>query len=251
MRATFYYPWFPETWPTKPVATPSLGPYESRLGIYQTHIALMEYARIRAAFISWWGPDSPYSLRVDDCLDAAVGTKFKWGLYYEPEGYNDPDIQRLSDDLTYAYVRWAHHPSFLHRGGKPVMFVYAGANDQAAMVYRWQSANQGRFHISLKVFDGFQASPAQPDSWHQYAPANNVQDLPPYCYSISPGFAMSGQSVRLPRDEGRFARDARAMEDSAAYWKLVTTFNEWGEGTAIEPAEEWGSRYLDILAGVK
>jgi hypothetical protein len=250
MRATFYYPWFPETWPTKPVATPSLGLYDSRFGIFQNHVALMEYARFKAAFISWWGPTSPYSERVDDCLEAALGTKFKFGLYYEPEGYSDPDIAKLDADISYAYGRWAMHPSYLWRG-KPVMFVYAGAADQSAMVDRWKTANKGRFHLCLKVFDGFQNNASQPDSWHQYAPANNVQDLPPYCYSISPGFAMSGQAVRLQRDEGRFAQDAKLMNSSGAYWQLVTTFNEWGEGTAIEPAEEWGTRYLDILAGVR
>lgn len=251
MRATFYYPWFPETWPTKPVASPSLGLYESRLGIIQAHVAMMEYARMKAAMISWWGPSSPYSSRIDICLAAADGTAFKFGLYYEPEGYEDPSIAKLDTDISYAYGKWASHHSFLHRAGKPVMFVYAGAPDQEAMAARWKTANKGRFHLCLKVFDGFQSSASQPDSWHQYAPANSVQDLPPYCYSISPGFAMSGQSVRLPRDEARFARDAQNMSDSAAYWKLVTTFNEWGEGTAIEPAEEWGSRYLDILAGVR
>ena len=29
----------------------------------------------------------------------------------------------------------------------------------------------------------------------------------------------------------------------------MTTFNEWGEGTAIESADEWGTAYLDALSG--
>ena len=37
--------------------------------------------------------------------------------------------------------------------------------------------------------------------------------------------------------------------------QLITTFNEWGEGTAVEGAEEWASvsgfgAYLDILHNV-
>ncbi|HYK96129.1 MAG TPA: hypothetical protein VE011_09730 [Candidatus Dormibacteraeota bacterium] len=28
------------------------------------------------------------------------------------------------------------------------------------------------------------------------------------------------------------------------------TFNEWGEGSAIEPTVEFGTAYLDALAGV-
>jgi hypothetical protein len=42
------------------------------------------------------------------------------------------------------------------------------------------------------------------------------------------------------------------MIASGAPFQLVTTFNEWGEGTAVESAREWSSAsgygtYLDIL----
>ena len=42
------------------------------------------------------------------------------------------------------------------------------------------------------------------------------------------------------------------MVGSGAQFQLVTTFNEWGEGTAVESAGEWASDsgfgvYLDIL----
>jgi hypothetical protein len=30
-------------------------------------------------------------------------------------------------------------------------------------------------------------------------------------------------------------------------WQLITTFNEWGEGTSVEPASEWGQDYLTTL----
>ncbi len=42
------------------------------------------------------------------------------------------------------------------------------------------------------------------------------------------------------------------MKASSAPWQLVTTFNEWVEGTSVEPSPEWLSEsgygvYLDIL----
>jgi hypothetical protein len=42
------------------------------------------------------------------------------------------------------------------------------------------------------------------------------------------------------------------MVDSGEDWQLITTFNEWGEGTATESAREWQSQsgfgeYLDAL----
>ena len=71
-------------------------------------------------------------------------------------------------------------------------------------------------------------------------------------YSISPGFWLKGQAVRLARDLTRWAQNVRDMVASGAKWQLVTTFSEWGEGTIVEPATEWASasgfgQYLDVL----
>jgi hypothetical protein len=37
-------------------------------------------------------------------------------------------------------------------------------------------------------------------------------------------------------------------EATDCFWKLVTAFNKWGEGTTVEPALEDGMAYLDVLA---
>ena len=248
IRAAFYYPWFPETWGAEPVAEPSIGRYSSTVGVIQNHIALMRYAKCRAAIASWWGPESSYSSRIDACLAAAEGTGFKWALYYEPEGYRDPSSGALDADLDYVWDRWASHPNYLRIARKPVIFAYAGGQDGAGMSDRWKVANAGRFHVCLKLFHGFTTVASQPDSWHEYAPANAISDFRPYSVSVSPGFAMTGQQVRLPRDLDRFKANVKTMNEANAQWSLITTFNEWGEGTAVEPALEWGTKYLDVLA---
>ncbi len=230
------------------MATPSLGHYSSDLGTIQAHIAMMRYARCSAGIASWWGPSSPYSPRIDTCLQAAEGTKFKWCLYYEREGYQDPTPDELNSDLDYI-GRWTSHPNYLKVEGKPVIFAYAAGNDAAQMVARWDMANADRFHVCLKLFHGFEDCLVQPDSWHEYAPANARSDFSPHSFSVSPGFAMTGQPVRLPRDPDRFRADVKDMDASTAFWHLVTTFNEWGEGTAVEPALEYGNAYLNALAG--
>jgi Calcineurin-like phosphoesterase len=58
--------------------------------------------------------------------------------------------------------------------------------------------------------------------------------------------------VRLARDVTRWNQNVRDMIASGAQWQLVTTFNEWGEGTSVESATEWQSAsghgaYLDAL----
>lgn len=84
-------------------------------------------------------------------------------------------------------------------------------------------------------------------------PASTYHEHLPYVASVSPGFWLKGDATpRLPRDPLRFETDVANMNAAAASFKLVTTFNEWGEGTAVEPALQWASAsghgvYLDIL----
>jgi hypothetical protein len=121
------------------------------------------------------------------------------------------------------------------------------------MVDRWKLANSTvKAFIVLKVFPGYRDCPRQPNSWHQYSPAVAADHQEGYSYAISPGFWKKGDSVRLARDLIRWRRNVRAMVASRARWQLITTFNEWGEGTSVESAREWRTSsgygaYLDIL----
>jgi hypothetical protein len=61
-----------------------------------------------------------------------------------------------------------------------------------------------------------------------------------------------GHSVTLSRNLTRWQQNVRDMVASGARWQLITTFSEWGEGTAVETAAQWGSPtgygdYLDAL----
>ncbi len=248
IRAAFYYGWFPETWGSGTNYEPVMGRYDSLdPAVIQAHIYMMRYANIRAGIVSWWGKGKPYSDRFEVLLDAAVETGFRWCPYYEEEGYAAPSVEAIRADLD-AFTGLTARPEWLKMNGKPVLFVYADPGDNASMVSRWVAANAGQFYLVLKVFPGFEKVNPRPDDWHQYAPANNVQDHPPYSFTVSPGFWKADEpNARLVRDPSRFRADVMAMNASEARWHLITCFNEFGEGTAIEPTTDWGSLYLDIL----
>jgi hypothetical protein len=122
------------------------------------------------------------------------------------------------------------------------------------MASRWKQAQAlfagqggGGVYVVLKVFQGYRTAPDQPDSWHQYGPAAAYDSQLPHSVSVSPGFWKVGESPRLARDPARFEADVRRMAASGAAWQLVTTWNEWGEGTSVEPADQFGTSYVDIL----
>jgi hypothetical protein len=120
------------------------------------------------------------------------------------------------------------------------------------MADRWDRANTVNAYVVLKVFPGYRSCANQPDGWHQYAPALREDSQGEFSYTISPGFWLADAPERLSRDLQVWYGNVRAMVASGARFHLITTFNEWGEGTSVESAAEWASdsgygEYLDAL----
>ena len=258
IRAAFYYPWFPEAWNQQgfnPFTNyhPSLGFYDgSNATVIKQHIAAMQYGGIQAGIASWWGQGSRTDGRVSALLQGAAGTNFRWSVYYENESQGDPSVSQIANDLTYIRDKYGNDPSFLRINGKFVVFVYADGADGCGMVDRWKQANTVGAYVVLKVFVGYRTCASQPDGWHQYSPAVASDSQKGYSYAIAPGFWKKGDAVRLARDLTRWNQNVRDMVASAAPFQLVTTFNEWGEGTSVESAQEWATgsgfgAYLDAL----
>jgi hypothetical protein len=264
IRAAFYYPWFPEAWNQQgfnPFTnyTPTSGYYDSgATSVIQNHIRAMTYGSIQAGILSWWGQGSDADQRVATVLGATPGSSnpnFRWGIYYENESQGDPSTTQIKSDLAYIRDRYSQSPSFLKVNGKFVVFVYADPNDNCTMADRWVQANKSLgspAYIVLKVMPGFTSCSSQPDSWHQYSPAVASDQQSGYSFTVSPGFWKKGDAVRLARSLSAWTADVKAMVASGEKWQLVTTFNEWGEGTSVESAKEWASasgygQYLDVL----
>ncbi len=262
IRAAFFYPWFPEAWTQHSIFPytnyhPSLGWYSSKDdAIIDQQLALARKSLLDVFISSWWGQGHHTDAALQYILPRSTraGSPYpnlRWAIYYENESQGDPSAAQLTSDLQYLAGKVFSQPGYLRVNGRPVVFVYADANDACGMVDRWAQAKQamgGNVYVVLKVFVGYLNCAKQPDSWHQYSPAVGYDQQGVRSAAVSPGFWLVGQSARLSRDPVRFESDVRKMVASGAFWQLITTWNEWGEGTAVEPATEWGSTYLDILS---
>lgn len=256
------YPWFPNAWRQGGIEpftnfTPSLGRYASDdVSIIHKQIELASNAHIDAFIASWWGQGHHTDQALPVILDATVAAAspnrgMKWTIYYEPEGQGDPSPSTIAADLGYLRSNYFGHDAYLEVNGDPVVFVWAESSDGADMSRRWAEAEQllGQdVFVVLKVYSGYRTSANQPDSWHQYGPAKAYHEHLPHSATVSPGFWLVGENPRLNRDLNRFKNDVATMNQSGAFWHLITSWNEWGEGTAVEPAIEFGVDYLDALA---
>jgi acid phosphatase type 7 len=272
--ATFYYPWSknisidgrwsywqdgghtpPKNWFSNYLPDPNPSAFDPAHELYSSfddstilwQLSKLKEAKQEVVISSWWGQlhktDLAFKHIMTDIMPRADNPypNIRWTLYYEKEAANNPSVSEIVTDLNYIKQNYTDLNSYLKIDGKPVIFVYAGSGDSTDMTYRWAQAKSQvatPFYIVLKVFTDFKNAPNQPDNWHQYAPANRFSDRPPYYSYVSPGFWKDGQSVRLPRDLGAFETAVKSMVASSSTWKLTQTWNEWGEGTSVEPGEQ-------------
>jgi hypothetical protein len=274
--ATFLYPWYrnsatdgsfsywqdhyrkpPATWYSHylPDLDPSGFDPKSELyssldyGAFKWQVAKMAEARQEVAIVSWFGRGTDQDVALSRYLHDFMKRpdnpypNLRLALYYEQEGFGDPSVSKLTSDLRYIKSSLADSPYFLRVKGKPVVFVYGNGSDGAATSRRWKRAvaNTGNaFYYVLKVYPGYASDPNQPSSWHQYAPAGRFSRYGHRSAFVSPGFwkDVPGETVRLRRDLGAFSSAVRTMVRARTTWNLVETWNEWGEGTAVEPGTQ-------------
>ncbi len=244
--------------------------------VFKWQVSKLAEAKQEVAIASWWGPGRKEDVALQTIVNAYMPRadnpypNLRWCIYYEAEGYADESVDMLVANLEYIKSTLASSSSYLKVDGKPVIFVYAGANDSpGTMTQRWKQANAqigGYFYVVLKVFPGYEADINQPDSWHQYAPAVRGEIHGSYSAFVSPGFWLDNgnSSPRLPRSLSEFEAAVINMVNANVTWKLVETWNEWGEGTSVEPGDqvietsggeavldpngpEFGNAYVDIL----
>ncbi len=260
IAAAFLYPWFPQAWDQGGMYpftrfTPSWGLYDSSdPAIIDRQVAGATNAGLEAFIASWWGPghhtDSA-TMAILNRIPSSPNPDFRVAVYYEEEGQSDPSVGAILNDLDYLKGLF-DQSAYLRVDGKPVVFVWADGSDGPGMAARWADVEDrfgGDVYIVLKVYPGFADDPNQPDSWHQYGPAVAYSQHLPWSAVVSPGFWHANEDApRLSRSPSRFLDDAQKMVNSGAFWQLVTSWNEWGEGTAVEPASEFGTTYLDLLS---
>lgn len=265
LRAAFYYPWFPGHWSEAGITPftryhPTLGWYScDDVPTIQQHIAAMQHGKIRAGISSWWGQAvagnylAETDVRVPALLKAAEGTDFNWTLMYEAGAAKKSPIQILMD-LNYIKERYASHPNFLHVMDRWVLFVYHTPGGGRRSVDNWiraldaySSLYGNDLILVMQVYADWETDPHRNRVWwFQYSGSQPYEHHPPYSTCISPGWWRPDQPApKLARDLTRWYQNIRSMSSGNSLFQLVCSFNEWGEGSSIEPATEWddGSPY--------
>jgi len=256
---------------------PQIGLYDSRdPKVLKRQILSAVEASLDGFVWDWLGENHPERSHPDICLKAALATlqnldvPFRIVLFYDGFMWNNLSPQRIADELTYLRKTYAGHPHIAHLEGRLVVFIYAtfvkhtpaqwkevrlllaerGANDVALI------AGEPSASAQLDLFEGVQTYSAglveregMRRRYQHLAHLAREQDLFLALPAV-PGF--NGTRWHLPgraiaRRHGQFLRETwqEAMACNPD-WLLICSWNEWGEGTQIEPDTENLDYYLSL-----
>lgn len=210
-------------------------------------------------------------LAAPSVLDAAAEAGLAVAFQLEP--YVGRTAKSVAKDLAYLSAAYGEHRGLFreHATGLPMVYVYdsyrTSAEEWAAVLLpkgkhtvRGTSADalviglllwtKDRESIVSSGFDGAYTYFASEESKESASHASHWADLADFYAdhgllfipSVGPGYddedvrPWNGVATRKRKEGGRFRASLEAARDADPLFVSVTSFNEWHEGTQIEPA---------------
>ncbi|MGJ6965190.1 discoidin domain-containing protein [Streptosporangium sp. G11] len=237
---------------------PTLGAYDSGdyAGAVTRHMQWIKQAGVGVIVYSWWGRDSFEDRLTQGVMDAAAqyGVKVAWHL----EPYGGRTAASTVEDIRYINTRYGSHPAFYRdaeHGDRAAFYVFESLRitdwavlDQvtAGNIVLAQTTDTSKIaHFSgMYTYDGIAGATAP--GWANasaYAKQNNLIWAP----SVAPGYiddrAVPGNTTpTLGRANGatydlEWSNALDPAKGGLPTWVSITSFNEWHEGSSIEPAD--------------
>ena len=261
---------------------PAIGAYDSHdPAVIDRHIDQATRAGIDGFIATWWGRGSYTDQAFAELLDRAEPKRFEATVYWETvPGQGREQIRHAVGDLVYLLRTYGRHPAFLKVDGAPVIFVYGRVMGQIPQGAWPEIITRTRERVGfdfLLIADGYRADWARMfDGVHTYntcgwvahktidemrdeARRRFAADVATArgqgaisCLTVIPGY--DDTKIRTPglnadrHDGGTYRALWEEAIAAAPDWVLITSWNEWHEGSEIEPSDEDGARYLRLTA---
>lgn len=272
----FYYAWFDQnTWSSGQTTDTPAEPYVSAdRATIERQVAQAQGAGIDAFVQSWYGPQeggNQTETNFQTLLEVAGATGFQAAVHFETTGPFFGDAGAVTNALATLLATHARHPAYLRYQGKPVIFFWRQQRfsvDQWAAIRNQVDPDRTSYWIAegtdlsfQSIFDGhhlyniaWAASPADQlarwgDRVRNYELQNGVDRL--WVATAMPGYNDTnlprGETFAIPRRNGDYFRETwRGAVASQPDLVIITSFNEWLEGTQLEPSVTYGNLYLDV-----
>ncbi len=275
----FYYAWFDlNTWSSGTTSDQPLAPYVSaERATIERHVAQAQAAGIDALAQAWYGPSGEFNQtepNLQTLLDVSAGRGLRVSVQFETYSPYLPADADVVNALSHLLDVHAAHPAYLRLDGRPVIFFWAQGRyspSQWAAIREQVDPNrasiwmaEGAAEAYLGAFDGLYLYNV---AWSfnlagtaaKWAGVVRQASQTYGVYKYWAGTAMPGWNDTLvPGRQGSFVREReggafygqtwQAAIDSQPDMVVITSFNEWPEGSMIEPSQSYGNTYLELSA---
>ncbi len=264
----------------RPIAshyTPLIGPYDSGdAAIMEYHFLLMKLAGIDGVIVDWYGRSDLFDYAILHrntqalfAMAAKVGLKV--GICYEDQTISrlveagkikkEERVSHAKSEINWLEANWFREGSCLKHDGKPVLlsFGFDGLSDaeweevlpngQTRVIYlsehRRRASAAGAFDWpvpkeGVSAIERFEVSSRD---WPKRMPVAY-----PRFHDIYAEAKLHESYGRISDDEGKtFVKTLERALKSGAPFVQIATWNDWGEGTNIEPSAEFGYRDLEVI----
>ena len=262
-----------------------LQPYESDDPVaIARHVSMARAIGLDGFTLHWFAPGNRTDRNFATLLQKSVGQDFYSTVVFSRHIFDGRATQQnITEALNYIIQQYGSQPNFLHVGGKPVIFftdtyrvpTHAGQSPPQFWAEVKQAVDpqnqtmwiaEGLDVSYLNTFEGlyvFKISHAT--SRHDYEKdtkwaeqVRRMGDEKLWLATISPGWdderAGCRADVRVPaplhrvdRGNGAFYQATfDAAIKSKPNWLMVGSFNEWVEGSYIEPSVQYGDKYMQM-----
>lgn len=250
---------------------PLLGPYSSRSpAVLDRHMKMIRLSGVGTLSVSWYPPGMaddegyPWNDLIPLILDKAEKYQLKVNFHLEP--YRNRSAANIVQWSKYILRQYGSHAAFYRYQGKGLFYIYDSyqiSPEQWREQFVTNPSNKAEAYfvgLILKSADCPTLRSAGFDAAYSYFAADGFTEAStssqwssivrqcspiPFIPSIGPGYIdtnirpWNSQTTRL-RNNGQYYRDRFHdlpwSRRSNEHLVSITSFNEWAEGTQIEPA---------------
>ena len=282
----FYYPWYNSSdWCSCHMSDlPTIKYTSSDDATIDRQLKWAASAGLTGFISSWWGPGDNTDQNFAKLLDHSAQLEQNSGYYFGSTIYFESDAPRLQgkgaiiDGLRYVISHYSNSHYFQRWHGKPILFfwkpvgngrtlsMWADIRRQVDPNNRFLWDAEGIDMSLLDVFDGIHLFSAGywgllngnmlavdkqfRDAVAAYNAAHHTHKS--FAAGVMPGY----DDTRIPGRTGTFKVPRHNGDTYRTSWSAaiqrspdlitITSFNEWFEGSMIEPSVTYNTQYLDI-----
>jgi hypothetical protein len=271
----YYYIWYnPTSWSQAKTDYPLLGRYSSDEGeVMRTQIRWAKEASIDGFIVSWKSTEA-LNRRLEKLVAIADAEDFKLAVVYEGLDYerNPQPVERVAADLDFFLDRYATDKAF-DMFGKPLIIWFGTWEYSPQDVAQVTSPRRDRLLIlageknvvgyerlaDLIDGDAYYWSSVNPDTFPDYPQKLNDMAKAVHDHGglwiapAAPGFdaRLVGGTTVVDRKDGATLRQQMDAAFGASPDAVgLISWNEFSENTYIEPSQDFGTRYLEVLADI-